>query len=110
MALMSRDEAARLGHETVAILRAGGYASPSGAWVDVRSAVRAACEGTVEYPPELSVPLPARGRYSTIITVENDTTLRVSRRLAAKGGVAALNFASALHPGGGFLEGSRAQE
>ena len=110
MGLIPRDKAERLGHETVAILRSGGYASPSGAWVDVRSAVRAASQGTVEYPRDVAVPRPQRHGYSTVITVENNTTLRVSRRLAAEGRVAALNFANAEHPGGGFLEGARAQE
>jgi uncharacterized protein (TIGR02452 family) len=34
----------------------------------------------------------------------------VGRRLAAGGAVAALNFAAAGSPGGGFLAGARAQE
>lgn len=107
---MPRDEAARLGHETVSLLRAGGYAGSSGGFVSLESAVRLAREGTVEYPPHVSVPDPPRGSYSTAITVENDTTLRVAHRLVADGRVAALNFAAATQPGGGFLEGARAQE
>jgi uncharacterized protein (TIGR02452 family) len=72
--------------------------------------VRLAREGTLEYPPDVSVRDPPRGGYSTAITVENDTTLRVAHRLTADGRVAALNFAAATHPGGGFLMGARAQE
>ncbi|MBY0459875.1 MAG: TIGR02452 family protein, partial [Gemmataceae bacterium] len=47
----------------------------------------------------------------TKFEVVNDTTLEAARRLAGEGfRPVALNFASARHPGGGFLGGARAQE
>ena len=70
-----------------------------------------AVEGTVSYPPDADLPgVPVHG-LATRFEVANETTLAAARRLAGEGlRVAALNFASARHPGGGFLNGARAQE
>ena len=49
----------------------------------------------------------------TVFEVRNEGTFTAARRLSEKfggEGVAALNFASAKNPGGGFLGGSQAQE
>lgn len=50
-------------------------------------------------------------KYRTAIEVINETTLSAAKRLIEIGlNPVALNFASATNPGGGFLNGARAQE
>jgi uncharacterized protein (TIGR02452 family) len=83
--------------------------------------VRAAIEGSALFPPNEAAGLWARAEATiaarqprrTKFEVRNEGTFTAARRLGeAFGGgtVAALNFASAKNPGGGFLGGSQAQE
>lgn len=99
--------------ETLAILDAGGYAAPSGAWRDLRAAIDGAVAGTRLYRPgALDAVLAGAGDGPLPrVDVTAETTAAAARRLAREGlRVAALNFASARNPGGGFLGGARAQE
>lgn len=101
--------------ETVAIVERGTYTCPSGQVVAIGREVAAALAGTVlHHPDELAaLPRPAGGGRPPRLEVWADTTAGAARRLAeAPGarGVAALNFASAKNPGGGFLGGAKAQE
>jgi uncharacterized protein (TIGR02452 family) len=115
---MKRSTRQQLAKETVEIVERGSYTSAGGCQVQIAAAVRACLNATQFVRPEELVKLrqaclegPAASP-STTFEIVNETTLTgISRLLAEKQEpVAALNFASAKNPGGGFLNGSHAQE
>jgi uncharacterized protein (TIGR02452 family) len=115
---MSRPHRKSLAEQTLEILERGRYTNSSGATVELAAAIAACRAATRLFSPStlhdfrdavLATPspdLPSR------ITVVNETTLQGIARLAhvADDDLAALNFASARHAGGGFLGGAQAQE
>ncbi len=106
-----RELAAQYGAEAVQISRSGAYHAPSGRIVSIADLVERSVQGTVSYSPDQPLPQTHVGPYRTGIEVANETTLAAVQRLRAAGlHPVALNFASATHPGGGFLSGARAQE
>jgi uncharacterized protein (TIGR02452 family) len=94
--------------ETVQVLAAGGYQARGGAAVRLAAAIGSAVAGTRLYLPGDPVPVTAAPGTIPVIEVTGETTLAAARRLG--GDVAALVFASAKNPGGGFRNGARAQE
>lgn len=115
---MNRSSRMELARQTVEIADRGTYTTSSGRTVSIAESIQACVEGTRFFPAEeleqlrrrvLSEPAPG---HRTAFEVVNETTLAGIARLSANAGgpVAALNFASAKNPGGGFLNGSQAQE
>ncbi|MEH1124940.1 TIGR02452 family protein [Micromonospora sp. CPCC 206061] len=94
--------------ETMTIIHEGGYRAPGGAWVDIRDAVHQAVADTRLHLPDEALTASGVPRKAPRVEVTNETTLAAARRLGPD--TAALVFASARNPGGGFLTGARAQE
>jgi len=80
--------------------------------IDLTAQIDACVSGTAFFPADCTF----NGKkpdqtHETTFEVSREGTLSASRRLAAEGRrPCALNFASAKHPGGGFLSGAEAQE
>ncbi|SBT44762.1 TIGR02452 family protein [Micromonospora narathiwatensis] len=99
-----------IARDTLEILDAGRYVNGRGETVHLAEPVGAAVAGTRLHLPDDPLPTPPVGGAGPAVEVTGESTLLAARRLAGGGEVAALVFASAKNPGGGFRTGAQAQE
>ncbi|ROO59749.1 uncharacterized protein (TIGR02452 family) [Micromonospora sp. Llam0] len=97
-----------IARHTVTITESGRYRNDIGDEVVIADAVRAAVSGTRHHLPDERITLAHRQAGARTVEVTDESTLLAARRLGP--GAAALVFASAKNPGGGFLSGAQAQE
>ena len=115
---MNRTTRAHLAEETVSIVEAGSYVLEDGTRVSMADERDRCFEQTRLYEPHDLIALlegtdvESSSGAPALVELANETTLSGIAMLRSRtsDSIAALNFASANNPGGGFLSGSQAQE
>lgn len=114
MTSLTRSALAKIDAETLQILNNNGYKNILGNYVDLSNSLKHTVSNTkIYYPCDLSK-IDIQNTLQNVpffIEITEETTSAAGRRLATNlDKVAVLNFASAKNPGGGFLNGAKAQE
>jgi len=104
-----------IAQQTVEILHAGNYSSPTGGLVDISGDLEYAQQQSILYTPNdfSNALIPPQAEHDTQFVFLQATTIQAIQTVLSEDtelDIAVLNFASAKNPGGGFLKGSLAQE
>jgi len=101
--------------EVLKIIDEGGFYNPAGKWMDIKDEVDFSINNSKTYEPDAFPTLNAgikNAAFPCEVSVVEESTQRAIQRLTEEGveDLLVLNFASARNPGGGFLNGAKAQE
>jgi uncharacterized protein (TIGR02452 family) len=96
-----------IARQTVAAVQAGCYEHPEAGTVEIPGVAQAVA-GTMLYLPEQTLTAAGEVNAAPKVEVTRESTLEAAHRMGPR--AAALVFASARNPGGGFLTGAQAQE
>lgn len=113
---MNRSQRKILAEETLQYIEQGFYINKNSEKVHIEDMLQNAISNTDYHTSEnmntILEPLELKATYSTIFEVIEETTIESILRNVSDGytNPMCLNFASAFSPGGGFLNGSQAQE
>lgn len=93
------------------IIDRGAYFA-NGQEVSIQSYIQSSLDESRIYTPDQLTALRTQRPTGTRPSIEvvSGTTQKIAQTMAKSGPVALLNFASARNPGGGFLNGAKAQE